>query len=96
MLRNESQRRAQEALAKGVFTDELVRVTVPDGKGGQTQFITDEPPRAGVTVESLGKLKPAFLKDGTLTSFPSRRATRNETAFQWHYTSNGGVRLWQD
>ncbi|HSB52952.1 MAG TPA: thiolase family protein [Gemmatimonadales bacterium] len=64
----ESQRRAQEALARGVFADELVPVSVPNGKGGQTTFSTDEHPRAGVTVESLGKMKPAFLKDGTVTA----------------------------
>ena len=64
----ESQRRAQAALAKGVFADELVPVTVPDGKGGKTQFTADEHPRPGVTVESLGKMKPAFQKDGTVTA----------------------------
>jgi 3-oxoadipyl-CoA thiolase len=64
----ESQRRAQAALAGNVFKDELVPVSVPDGKGGTTQFITDEHPRAGVTVEGLGKMKPAFLKDGTVTA----------------------------
>ena len=64
----ESQRRAQEALAKKVFTDELVSVSVPDGKGGRTDFTVDEHPRAGVTVDALGKMKPAFLKDGTVTA----------------------------
>lgn len=64
----ESQRRAQEALAKKVFADELVSVSVPDGKGGRVDFSVDEHPRAGVTVESLGKMKPAFLKDGTVTA----------------------------
>lgn len=64
----ESQRRAQEALAKKVFADELISVTVPDGKGGQAEFSIDEHPRAGVTLESLAKMKPAFLKDGTVTA----------------------------
>ncbi len=64
----ESQRRAQEALAKRVFTDELVSVTVSDGAGGQASFATDEHPRAGVTVESLARMKPAFLKGGTVTA----------------------------
>jgi 3-oxoadipyl-CoA thiolase len=64
----ESQRRAQEALAAGVFADELVPVAVPDGRGGSTQVTTDEHPRAGVTMEALGKMKPAFLKDGTVTA----------------------------
>jgi len=64
----ESQYRAQAALAGNVFKEELIPVTVPDGKGGTTQFATDEHPRAGVTVEGLGKMKPAFLKDGTVTA----------------------------
>src|SRR5574338_184789 len=38
----ESQKRAQAALVNKVFADELVGVSVPDGKGGQTQFLTDE------------------------------------------------------
>lgn len=64
----ESQARAQAALAAGVFADELVPVPVPDGKGGSVSVTTDEHPRAGVTVEALGKMKPAFLKDGTVTA----------------------------
>jgi acetyl-CoA C-acetyltransferase/3-oxo-5,6-didehydrosuberyl-CoA/3-oxoadipyl-CoA thiolase len=64
----ESQRRAQEALARGVFAEELVPVPVPDGKGGTTSFAVDEHPRAGVTLDVLGKMKPAFLKDGTVTA----------------------------
>ncbi len=64
----ESQRRAQQALAEGVFADELVEVQAPgpDGKPGCVE--RDEHPRAGVTVESLAKLKPAFVKDGTVTA----------------------------
>ena len=64
----ESQRRAQVALAGGVFAEELVPVTVPDGKGGTHLFTTDEHPRAGVTIDALGKMKPAFLRDGTVTA----------------------------
>ncbi len=64
----ESQRRTQEALKSGMFDDELVPVAVADGKGGTTQFTTDEHPRAGVTMEALGKMKPAFLKEGTVTA----------------------------
>jgi len=64
----ESQRRAQEALAKNVFAEELVSVSVPDGKGGRADFTVDEHPRAGVTVEALGRMMPAFLKDGTVTA----------------------------
>ena len=55
----ESQRRAQAALASGVFDEELVPV------GAVTR---DEPPRADVTVESLARLAPAFQRDGTVTA----------------------------
>ena len=60
----ESQRRAERALKDCVFTDELVPVTLPDG----TVFSKDEYPRAGTTLEAVGKLKPAFRKDGTVTA----------------------------
>ena len=55
----ESQRRAQAALASGVFDEELVPV------GAVTR---DEPPRADVTVESLARLTPAFQRKGTVTA----------------------------
>jgi acetyl-CoA acetyltransferase family protein len=64
----ESQRRAQVALAQGVFADEIVPVAVPDARGGSTPFTTDEHPRAGVTLDALAKMKPAFLRDGTVTA----------------------------
>ncbi|MBK8005810.1 MAG: acetyl-CoA C-acyltransferase [Gemmatimonadetes bacterium] len=64
----ESQRRAQAALSANVFAEELVPVAVPDGKGGSRVVAVDEPPRADVTLEGLGKMKPAFVKDGTVTA----------------------------
>ncbi|HXI20886.1 MAG TPA: acetyl-CoA C-acyltransferase, partial [Gemmatimonadales bacterium] len=67
----ESQQRAQQALAAGVFADELIAVPVPDGKGKTATFDRDEPPRAGVTRESLSRLKPAFRRDGTVTAATS-------------------------
>jgi 3-oxoadipyl-CoA thiolase len=63
----ESQRRAEAALKACVFTDELVPVPLPDG----TRFARDEYPRAGTTLESVAKLKPAFRKDGTVTAASS-------------------------
>jgi 3-oxoadipyl-CoA thiolase len=63
----ESQRRAQEALAAGVFTDEIVPVeTRRDGKVHVVD--RDEPPRSGVTAEGLAKLAPAFVEGGTVTA----------------------------
>ncbi len=63
----ESQHRAQAALRACVFTDELVPVPLPDG----TAFAKDDYPRAGATLESVAKLKPAFQKDGTVTAASS-------------------------
>jgi acetyl-CoA C-acetyltransferase len=64
----ESQARAQAAIREGRFKDEIVPVPVAQKKGEAKPFDTDEHPRAGTTVESLGKLKPAFKKDGTVTA----------------------------
>jgi 3-oxoadipyl-CoA thiolase len=63
----ESQRRAEAALKACVFTDELVAVPLPDG----TTFAKDEYPRAGVTLDSVAKLKPAFRSHGTVTAATS-------------------------
>ena len=63
----ESQRRAEAALKACVFTDELVPVPLSDG----TSFAKDEYPRAGVTLESVAKLNPAFKRDGTVTAASS-------------------------
>jgi len=63
----ESQRRAQEALATGAVAAEIAGITVQERKGERTLDL-DEHPRAGVTVESLGRMRPAFKKDGTVTT----------------------------
>ncbi len=63
----ESQRRAQAALAGGVFEDEIVPVEL--GREGESRTVSrDEPPRADVTAESLARLAPAFQRDGTVTA----------------------------
>ena len=67
----ESQARAQKALAAGVFADELVPVPLPGKENAGKSFTTDEHPRAGVTLESLAKMKPAFVADGTVTAASS-------------------------
>ena len=63
----ESQHRAERALQDCVFTEETVPVPLPDG----SLFAKDEYPRSGSTLESVGKLKPAFRKDGTVTAATS-------------------------
>jgi acetyl-CoA C-acetyltransferase len=62
-----SQQKAEKALADGKFKDEIVPVTITV-KREEKRFDTDEYPRAGTTAESLGKLRPAFSKDGTVTA----------------------------
>lgn len=62
-----SQNKAEAAIKQGKFKDEIVPVVIPTKKG-DIVVDTDEFPRAGTTVESLGKLRPAFKKDGTVTA----------------------------
>lgn len=62
-----SQQKASKAIENGAFRDEIVPVPVVQKKE-TVMFDTDEGPRAGVTVESLARLKPAFKKDGIVTA----------------------------
>ena len=62
-----SQRKAEAAVAAGVFDDELVEVEVPS-PSGTTTVCRDEAPRSGLSVDSLGHLRPAFVPDGTVTA----------------------------
>jgi acetyl-CoA C-acetyltransferase len=64
----ESQRRAEAAVASGVFDREIVPVEVPQRKGAALRVTKDEYPRAGTTAEKLAALKTAFAKDGTVTA----------------------------
>ncbi|PCI39068.1 MAG: acetyl-CoA C-acyltransferase [Rhodospirillaceae bacterium] len=62
-----SQQKAEAALKAGTFKDEIVSVTVKSRRG-DTEFDTDEFPRAGTTTQTLSSLRPAFKKDGTVTA----------------------------
>jgi acetyl-CoA C-acetyltransferase len=64
----ESQNKAEQAIKGNRFADEIVAVSVPQKKGEPVDFLRDEFPRFGTTAADLGKLKPAFLKDGTVTA----------------------------
>lgn len=64
----ESQRKAVAAIEAGRFDDEITPIVLPQKKGDPTVFARDEQPRAGTTAESLGKLRPAFKKDGSVTA----------------------------
>ena len=63
-----SQAKAEAAIKAGKFKDEIVPVVIPQRKGDPIVFDTDEFPRFGTTAEKLAKLKPAFVKDGTVTA----------------------------
>lgn len=63
----ESQRRAAAAIAEGRFKSQIVPITLKSRKG-ETVFDTDEHVKAGTTMESLAKMRPAFKKDGTVTA----------------------------
>lgn len=64
-----SQQRAAAAQASGFFAEEIVPVTVPGKKRGETLEVSlDEHPRADTTIETLAKLKPLFGPDGTVTA----------------------------
>ena len=64
----ESQRRTEQAIKSGVFSDEIVPVEIPQKKGAAVRVDRDEYPRAGTTAEKLAALRPAFAKDGTVTA----------------------------
>ena len=64
----ESQARAENAVASGVFDAEIVPVAVPQKKGAPVVVARDEYPRAGTTVEKLAALRAAFTKEGTVTA----------------------------
>jgi acetyl-CoA C-acetyltransferase len=63
-----SQQKAQAAIESNRFTDEIVSVEIPGRKGQVTIVSQDEFPRFGTTAEGLGKLRPAFKKDGSVSA----------------------------
>jgi acetyl-CoA C-acetyltransferase len=62
-----SQNKAEAAMKAGKFKDEIAAVTIK-GRKGDTVVDTDEYPKAGVTLDSISKLRPAFDKEGTVTA----------------------------
>jgi acetyl-CoA C-acetyltransferase len=63
-----SHERAAAAIKDGKFAEEIVPVSVPQRKGDPLVVDTDEGVRPETTAESLGKLRPAFDKNGTITA----------------------------
>jgi len=64
----ESHRRAAHATREGWFKEEILPISIPQRKGNPVVVDRDEPIREDTTAESLGGLKPAFKKDGTVTA----------------------------
>ena len=62
-----SQNKAEAAMKAGKFKDEIAPVTIKSRKG-DVVVDTDEYPKAGVTLDSIAKLRPAFDKEGTVTA----------------------------
>src|SRR3954465_10765046 len=64
----ESQRRAGDAMTRGVFDQEIVPVEIPRKKGDPVVVRADEHPRPDTPVDKLAALKPAFTQDGSVTA----------------------------
>lgn len=77
----ESQNRAVKAMADGKFKDEIVPVLIPQRKGEPVVVDTDEYPKPGTTMETVGKLRPAFKKDGVVTAANSSGINDGAAAF---------------
>ncbi|HCT63662.1 MAG TPA: acetyl-CoA C-acyltransferase [Erysipelotrichaceae bacterium] len=77
----ESQNRAVKAIADGKFKEEIVPVLIPQRKGDPVAVDTDEYPKPGTTMESIGKLRPAFKKDGVVTAANSSGLNDGAAAF---------------
>ncbi|MFJ5834028.1 acetyl-CoA C-acetyltransferase [Streptomyces sp. NPDC093089] len=75
-----SHQRAAAAQKNGIFEAEITPVEIPQRKGEPVVFSKDEGIRAETTVESLGKLRPAFAKDGTITAGTSSQISDGAAA----------------
>lgn len=64
----ESHRRAIAAMDSGKFAEEIIPVLIPQRKGEPLVVEHDERPRRDTTLEALGRLKPAFRKEGSVTA----------------------------
>lgn len=63
-----SHQRAIAAIDAGKFAEEILPVPIPQRKGDPIPFTTDERPRRDTTLETLGRLRPAFKEDGSVTA----------------------------
>jgi len=75
-----SHQRAAAAQKNGIFEAEITPVEIPQRKGEPVLFSKDEGIRGDTTAESLGKLRPAFTKDGTITAGTSSQISDGAAA----------------
>lgn len=75
-----SHQRAADAQKNGIFEAEITPIEIPQRKGDPVLFSKDEGIRAETTAESLGKLRPAFTKDGTITAGTSSQISDGAAA----------------
>lgn len=75
-----SHQNAARAQKEGIFDEEITPVQIPQRKGDPIVFAHDEGVRAETTVESLGKLRPAFSADGTITAGSSSQISDGAAA----------------
>lgn len=75
-----TQQRAAAAIESGRFDSEIVPVELKGRKGERVSFARDEHPRAGTTLEALGRLSPVFSKEGTVTAGNSSGITDGAAA----------------
>lgn len=76
----QSHQRAAAAQKNGLFEAEITPVEIPQRKGDPVLFAKDEGIRPETTAESLGKLRPAFAKDGTITAGTSSQISDGAAA----------------
>ncbi|MFF8954284.1 acetyl-CoA C-acetyltransferase [Streptomyces sp. NPDC014894] len=75
-----SHQRAAAARKNGIFAEEIVPVEIPQRRGEPVAVAEDEGIRPDTTVESLGRLRPAFAKDGTITAGTSSQISDGAAA----------------
>lgn len=71
---------ASAATSNGIFEDEITPIEIPQRKGDPILFKTDEGIRSQTSAETLGALKPAFAKDGTITAGSSSQISDGAAA----------------
>jgi len=76
----ESQLKCKASIEAGHFDQEIVSVSIPGRKGATTLVAKDEQPRPETTLEGLGKLRPAFVRDGSGSVTAGNSSTINDGA----------------